>query len=121
MLEMAGLSLKPKQHIDGISLVPLLKGNKSLGRKAIFWHYPHYGNQGASPGGAVRVGDYKLIEFYEDNHLELYNLKEDIGEKNNLAEKMPDKTTELRKMLEAWRKDVDAQMPTPNPNYKPGL
>jgi len=67
----------------------------------------------------VRVGDYKLIEFYEDNRLELYNLKKDIGEKNNLADNMPGKAAELHKMLEAWRKDVDAQMPTPNPDYKP--
>jgi len=119
MLEMAGLEPKPKQHIDGVSLVPLLEGKKSLTRKAIFWHYPHYGNQGGSPGGAVRVGDYKLIEFYEDNRVELYNLKADIGEKKNLAEKMPGMAAELRKMLEAWRKNVDARMPTPNPDYKP--
>ena len=119
MLEMASLPPKPKQHIDGVSLVPLLKGKKSLPRKAVFWHYPHYGNQGGSPGGAVRAGDYKLIEFYEDNHLELYNIKKDIGEKNNLAQKMSGKATELHKMLTDWRKDVDAQMPTPNPDYKP--
>jgi arylsulfatase A-like enzyme len=119
MLEIASLPPKPKQHIDGVSMVPLLKGKKSLPRKAVFWHYPHYGNQGGSPGGAVRAGDYKLIEFYEDNHLELYNLKQDIGEKNNLADKMPGKTAELHKMLIDWRKKVDAQMPTPNPDYKP--
>jgi arylsulfatase A-like enzyme len=119
ILEMAGLSLKPEQHSDGVSLVPLLKGAATLGRPAIFWHYPHYGNQGGSPGGAVRAGDYKLIEFYEDNHLELYNLKDDISEKNNLAEKMPDKADELHRMLKAWRVDVDATMPTPNPDYKP--
>ncbi|MCK4292712.1 MAG: sulfatase [Planctomycetes bacterium] len=119
MLDLAGLRQKPKQHIDGVSIVPLLKGAKSLGRKAIFWHYPHYGNQGGSPGGAMRAGDYKLIEFYEDNRVELYNLKADIGEKNNLADKMPGKAAELLKMLKAWRKDVDAQMPTPNPDYKP--
>ena len=119
MLEMAGLGLRPKQHIDGVSLVPMLKGKKSLGRKAIYWHYPHYSNQGGGPTGAVRAGNYKLIESYEDNHLELYNLKEDIGEKNNLAEKMPEKATELHIMLKAWRKEVNAQMPTPNPDYKP--
>jgi len=89
-----------------------------LGRKAIYWHYPHYGNQGGSPGGAVRVGDYKLIEFYEDGRIELYNLKKDIGEKNNLAEKMPVKAAEMLAMLKAWRKEVAAQMPTPNPDYK---
>ena len=119
MLDMAGLRQKPKQHIDGVSFVPLLRGRKSLARKAIFWHYPHYGNQGGSPGGAVRAGDYKLIEFYEDNRVELYNLKADIGEKNNLADEMPEKAAELLNMLKAWRKEVDAQMPTPNPGYKP--
>ncbi len=118
ILEMASLPPKPKQHIDGVSLAPLLKGKKSLPRKAVFWHYPHYGNQGDSPGGAVRAGDYKLIEFYENNHLELYNIKKDIGEKNNLAYKMPGKAAELHKMLTNWRKEVDAQMPTPNPDYK---
>ena len=116
MLEMAGLPLRPKQHCDGISLVPLLRQRGKPGRKAIYWHYPHYGNQGGSPGGAVRAGDYKLIEFYEDNRVELYNLKEDIGEKNNLADKMPDKAAELHRMLKDWRKKVDAQMPTPNPD-----
>jgi len=119
MLDMAGLPQKPQQHIDGMSFAPLLKGAKSLGRKAIYWHYPHYGNQGGSPGGAVRVGEYKLIEFYEDNHVELYNLKNDIGEKNDLAKEMPEKAAELVAMLRAWRIEVDAQMPTPNPNYKP--
>ena len=120
MLEMAGLPLKPKQHIDGVSLVPLLKGKKKINRKAIFWHYPHYGNQGGSPGGAVREGDYKLIEFYEDNRAELYNLKTDISERKNLTEKMPEKAAKMRKMLQTWRKDVDAKMPRPNPDYAPG-
>jgi len=119
MLDMASLAPRPKQHIDGVSFVPLLKGAKSLDRKAIFWHYPHYGNQGGSPGGAVRLGNYKLIEFYEDSHLELYNLKADIGEKNNLAARMSEKTAEMLKMLRTWRRQVDARMPTPNPDYKP--
>jgi len=118
MLDVAGLPAKPKQHIDGVSFVPLLKGGKSLGRKAIYWHYPHYGNQGGSPGGAVRAGDYKLIEFYEDGLIELYDLKKDVGETTNLADKMPKKAAEMLAMLKAWRKEVDAQMPTPNPDYK---
>jgi arylsulfatase A-like enzyme len=107
------------RRIDGLSFVPLLKGRKSLGRVALYWHYPHYGNQGGSPGGAVRAGDYKLIEFYEDGRIELYNLKKDIGEKDNLTEKMPEKAAEMLEMLRKWRKKVDAQMPTPNPDYKP--
>ncbi|MCX7047038.1 MAG: sulfatase [Candidatus Sumerlaeota bacterium] len=118
-LDMAGAPLKPQQHCDGVSLAALLKEGKVPNRKALFWHYPHYGNQGGSPGGAVRCGDYKLIEFYEDNRVELYNLKEDIGEKNDLAVKMLDKAKELRMMLADWRKSVNATMPTPNPDYKP--
>ena len=81
MLEMAGLPLRPQQHCDGLSLVPLLKQQGNLKRDALYWHYPHYSNQGSAPASAVRAGDYKLIEFYEDNHIELYNIKNDIGEK----------------------------------------
>jgi len=118
ILEMAGLALRPQQHRDGVSLVPLLKRTGNLKRKAIYWHYPHYGNQGGSPGGVVRAGDYKLIEFYEDNRVEMYNLKDDIGEKHDLSAELPKKAAQLRKMLHDWRKAVDAQMPSPNPEYK---
>lgn len=118
MLEMAGLPSKPEQHIDGISLVPLLKGKSTLSRDTLFWHYPHYGNQGGTPGAAVRSGDFKLIEFFEDNHLELYNLKTDIGETNNLASIMPDKTKQLHEKLRSWQQKVGAKMPSPNPNSK---
>ncbi len=120
MLEMAGLPLRPQQHRDGVSLVPLLREGRAPERPALFWHYPHYSPQGGTPGGAVRAGDFKLIEFFEDNHIELYNLKDDIGEKHDLAAKMPGKTAELRKLLHNWRQSVDAQMPTLNPDYKSG-
>jgi arylsulfatase A len=103
-----------------VSLVPLLKQTGDVKRDAIYWHYPHYANQGGKPGSAVRQGDYKLIEFYEDGKLELYNLKDDIGEKNDLAAKMPEKAKELHQMLTDWRKSVDAQMMKANPDYKPG-
>jgi arylsulfatase A-like enzyme len=115
ILEMAG----SKADVDGVSIVPLLKQSGELKREAIYWHYPHYSNQGGKPGGAVRKGDLKLIEFYEDGKLELYNLKEDLGEKNDLAAKMLDQAKELHQILKDWRKAVDAQMPTPNPDYKP--
>ena len=118
MLVMAGLPLRPEQHRDGVSLEPLLRGTGTLGRPALFWHYPHYGNQGGSPGGAVRAGDWKLIEFYEDQRVELYNLRDDIGEKNNLAAKQPEKAAELRQRLHDWRQSVNANMPKPNPGYK---
>ena len=120
MLEMAGLPLRQEQHSDGISLVPLLKGEGSLDRKAIYWHFPHYGSTtGSSPSAAVRSGNYKLIEFYEDDRIELYDLKKDIGEKHDLSAKMPEKAAELKKMLHEWQKSLNAKMPTPNPDYKP--
>jgi len=115
LLEIAGLPLRPEQHVDGVSIVPLLRGGQSLPRQAIYWHYPHYSNQGGGPSGAVRAGDLKLIEFYEDNHVELYNLKDDLGEKNDLAARMPDKAKELRERLARWRQDVGARMLTPAP------
>ena len=118
MLEMAGLALRPDQHTDGIGLAALLAGAPSLPRKALYWHYPHYSPQGGAPSGAVREGDYKLIEFFEDSRLELYNLRQDIGEKHDLAAQMPDLAARLRKMLHDWRKTVDARMPRPNPDFK---
>ena len=121
LLQMAGAKGDPRHNaaVDGESLVPLLKDPKArLKRDAIYWHYPHYHPGGATPYGAVRAGDWRLVEFYEDMHVELYNLKDDVGEKNDLAGQMPEKAEELRKRLHAWRKAVGAQMPTPNPDYK---
>jgi len=117
-LELAGTQGDPKHNAstDGVSIVPLLEQRGTLDREAIYWHYPHYSPQGGTPSGAVRVGDFKLIEFFEDGHLELYNLKEDLGEQNDLAEKMPEKAQQLHGMLLAWRKRVDAKMPVVNPN-----
>jgi len=115
MLEMAGMRLKPRQHVDGVSLVPLLRKQGKLKRKAIYWHYPHYHGSGNRPSGAVRAGDYKLIEWYENGAVELYNLRNDISEKEDLAEKMPEKTAELKAMLAKWLKQVDAKMPTSGP------
>ncbi|MBN1362100.1 MAG: sulfatase [Sedimentisphaerales bacterium] len=118
MLQIAGLPLKPRQHTDGVSLMGLLQGAGGLGRQAIYWHYPHYSNQGGAPGGAVRAGDFKLIEFYEDGRIELYNLRDDIGERHNLVAEMPEKAAELHQMLRAWRYEVGAAMPKPNPRYE---
>jgi len=99
----------PTSHkVDGIDLKPALQGNK-LSREALYWHYPHYSNQGGIPGGAIRIGDYKLFERYEDGRVHLYNLKEDIGEQKDLASSMPEKVTEMRKKLHLWYKDVNAK------------
>jgi len=118
-LEIAGVGGDPNHGVDGESIVPLLRQAGGLKRDAIFWHYPHYSNQGGLPAGAVRQGDFKLIEFYEDNHVELYNLRDDIGEQKNLAGTMPDKAAALRRRLHEWRQAVGAQMPERNPNYDP--
>ena len=117
LLDLAGLPLMPQQHLDGVSLVPLLKGG-ALQRGPLYWHYPHYGNQGGAPGGAVRDGEWKLIEWYEDGRCELFNLRDDIGEKTNRAAEHPQQVKELRGKLAAWRKTVLAVMPTPNPEDK---
>jgi arylsulfatase A-like enzyme len=117
-LEISGLPPRPQQHVDGVSFVSLLKGGTQPERP-LFWHYPHYSNQGGTPGGAVRVGDFKLIEWYEDMRVELFNLREDPGEHRNLAATIPDKTAALRQQLHDWRQSVNAAMPTPNPDYDP--
>jgi arylsulfatase A-like enzyme len=111
ILEIAKVPLRPKQHLDGLSLVPLLEGKGGLERQALYWHYPHYSNQGGPPSGAVRSGDWKLIEFYEDGLVELYNLRTDPGERTDLAARRPERARELRQMLHAWRQSVGAQMP----------
>jgi arylsulfatase A-like enzyme len=118
MLEMVGLPPKPEQHADGLSLVPLLKDKGGLPRDALFWHYPHYHGSGNKPSAAIRAGDYKLIEWFEDGSIELYNLKEDISEKNNLVEKMPEKALELKTSLHNWQKDIGALKPELNPHWK---
>ena len=107
----------PAQGVDGESIVPLLKGAEKLKRSAIFWHYPHYHPGGATPYSAVRAGDWKLIHYFEDDRLELYDLKNDLGEKNDLAGREPQRVAALRAQLDAWRKDVGAQLPTLNPAY----
>jgi arylsulfatase A-like enzyme len=102
---------------DGQNILPVLRGGSLPQPRPLFWHYPHYSNQGGDPGAAVRLGDLKLIRFYGDGHEELYDLGKDLGEKNDLAAKMPAKRKELAGMLDRWLKEIDAAMPTPNPKY----
>ena len=119
LLEMAGLPAMPDQAVDGVSLAPAVMG-KPFEREPIFWHFPQYSNHGMqSPGGAVRAGDYKLLEYYENNTVQLFNLREDIGEQNDLSRAEPDKVSALREMLHTWREEVSAEMPSPNPDYAP--
>jgi arylsulfatase A-like enzyme len=113
ILDITALPLRPGQHLDGQSLVPLLRG-EPLAPRPLFWHYPHYGNQGGSPAGAIRAGDWKLIEWYEDNRRELFNLHDDASERHDRAAENPAKVDELAAQLDAWRKSVGAKMPTVN-------
>jgi arylsulfatase A-like enzyme len=122
LLEMSGIADEAGHRSDGLSLVPLLKQTGKLDREALYWHYPHhqhYQQGGAMPYGAIRLGDYKLIEFFDDNRVELYNLRDDLGEERDLAAQMPEKAQEMRSRLHSWRKEVGAQLPTPNPAYDP--
>lgn len=103
---------------DGVSLTPVLKNpSDTLDRDALYWHYPHYYST-TSPVSAVRAGDWKLLEYLEDGRLELYNLRNDLGEKVDLAKRLPERRNELADKLRQWRKDVNAQMPIRNPDFK---
>jgi len=112
---LAGARPDSKQHVDGVSLLPLLKNPQApLRRDELYWHYPldkpHF--LGGHSSGAIRKGDWKLIEYFDADRKELYNLKDDISEKNNLAGKNPEKLAELQGLLKAWRKDVGAKIPS---------
>lgn len=117
LVDIAGSALPANQVLDGVSIRPLLQQSGSIGRDAIYWHYPHYHH--STPAGAIRAGNWKLLEFFEDGRLELYNLAEDISESRNLAAEMPEKARELQTKLAEWRGSVNAAMPVPNPNYDP--
>ena len=113
ILEMLGLPLLPNQHRDGKSFISALK-QEPHDRGPIFWHFPHYSNHGyQSPGGAVRLGRYKLLEYYENGTLQLFDLLEDVGEQTNIADAKPEVTAELVELLKSWRESVDAKMPFP--------
>ena len=130
ILEMAGAKIPKEYSLDGQSLVPLLAQTQCrLERKALYWHFPAYLQSNGvvkgspfrtTPAGSIRMGDWKLIEFFEDGRKELYNLQDDVGETTNLASRHPGKADELYQALVAWRKEVDAPVPTElNPLWRP--
>lgn len=121
LLELAGVKPDPAYPLDGVSYVPCLAsgGQKKLERDAIFWHFPGYLGAGADswrtmPVGAIRMGDYKLLEFFEDNHVELYNLRDDLGQHRDLAASQPELAEKLKQRLHQWRAEIGAPMPTKN-------
>lgn len=118
VLEMLGLSPRPYQHVDGVSLAPLLQDSGSIERDALFWHYPHYNRHPQSaPVSIVRKGKWKLIEFLERAEFELYDLDADPGEQVNRAADKKELVSELQIRLQAWKKNVGAQEMEPNPQY----
>ncbi len=116
ILEAAELPLIPEQHQDGISFLSLLSGEKAYKRFELYWHFPHYGNQGGTPGSSIRQGDYKLIHFFEDESLELYNLREDIEERKNLMATETHRAEQMLQLLQKWQVDVEVRLPSPLPN-----
>ena len=119
ILEMTGTPDAPDHICDGESIVPILKDPAATRRSPLFWHYPHYHPGGATPYSAVRDGDWRLVQFFEDDRVELYNLRQDPQEGRDLAALLPEKAEELKSKLEAWRVAVGAQLPTANPDYDP--
>jgi arylsulfatase A-like enzyme len=113
LLELAGLPARPAQHRDGISLVPVLRGGAGPQRDPFYWHYPHYHGSTWAPGGAMREGDWKLIEFFEEGTTELYDLKSDLSERRNLAAREPGRLQAMRAKLAAWRAETGAYVPQP--------
>ncbi len=113
-LQLAGLKQDPAQHLDGVSILPLLKDpGARLDRNTLYWHYPlkkpHF--LGGRSAGAIRQGDFKLIEFFDNGEVEIYNLTEDISEKHNLVEELPEKAAEMQNRLTEWRRDIGAKVP----------
>ena len=105
------------RHVDGVSLLPLLLDPAArLAREALYFHYPHY-YATTSPVSAIRLGRWKLLEYFETDAVELYDLEADLGESNDLAAKLPDRAADLRTRLHAWRESINARVPTINPNF----
>ena len=116
LLELCGIEIPKAQKVDGISLVPVLKQDRITDRP-LYWHYPHYGNQGGEPCSIIMQGDWKLIHYLETGNDELYHLGKDLGEQNDLAKKNPQKAKEMRAQLDQWLKQTNATYPIPDPQF----
>jgi arylsulfatase A-like enzyme len=120
ILEMIGVPLRSDQHRDGVSLAPLLTGTGEPERTAIYWHFPHYSNHGMqSPGGAIRAGDDKLLEYFENDTVQLFNLREDPEEQHDRSREDPETAERLKGMLHRWRENVGARTMEVNPEFQP--
>jgi len=117
ILDYANIDLNPTQHKDGVSLKPIIDNGEKLPKRALYWHYPHYGNQGGDPSSIIRQGDWKLIHYYEEDKYELYNLAKDPSEQNNVANKFPKRVSKLSKQLNNWLVEVNALYPVKDENF----
>ncbi|MEX0983065.1 MAG: sulfatase [Bacteroidales bacterium] len=120
ILELTGKELRPNEHLDGISLVPALRG-EAIPDRPLYWHYPHYGNQGGEPSSIIRLGDWKLIHYYEDDRVELYNLASDGEEHNDVAADHPALVSQLHEQLFGYLDAVGAKFPVHDPLYDEAL
>ncbi len=120
LLDLLDLEPRPDEHNDGVSLLPLLKG-ETIEERPLIWHYPHYGNQGGQPSSIIRLGRWKLIHYYEDGHKELYDLETDISEENDLSGEHPDRVERLNERLFNYLEEVGARYPEEDPMYDPEL
>ncbi len=120
ILELIDSELKPEEHQDGVSLLPILNG-QTIPDRPLIWHYPHYGNQGGQPASIIRKGNWKLIYFYEDENVELYNLKNDVGELTDLSQSNPTLVSELKVELFEYLNKVGAKFPQKDSLYDPSL
>lgn len=121
ILDLVGIEALPNQHVDGISLKPLLEGKTIKEERTLYWHYPHYGNQGGEPSSIIQEKGWKLIHYWEDDRQELYKLASDIGEQTNLIDRHSLIGTQMNEKLMAWLKSVNANMPIPDPDYDANL
>ena len=117
---MAGIDLIPNQHLDGISLKKVFSGG-NLPIRSLFWHYPHYGNQGGQPSSIIQKDKWKMIHYWEDGHNELYNLNTDSFEQFDLSSRHPEKTLALYDELSTWLLEVDSKFPIKDPDYDPNF
>jgi arylsulfatase A-like enzyme len=120
LLELAGADLRPEEHTDGVSLLPLLNGG-TIDERPLIWHYPHYGNQGGEPSSIIRLGKWKLIHYYENSREELYNLETDLEETTNVSAENPELVADLSKQLFEMLNEMGARYPEKDPEYNEEL
>ncbi|MFD2727640.1 sulfatase [Hyunsoonleella rubra] len=119
LLDLANLPLKQEQHLDGVSLKPLIEGKQAEINRPLFWHYSHYGNQGGEPSSIIQKEGWKLIHYWEDGREELFKLPSEENDNQNVVAQHPEIAKNLSNQLLTWLKEVNAQYPTPDAEFNP--